>query len=218
MSSSKGGDSHHTESACGSLFYGRSKSSDGGCAFSQYSKSYVLFSATNAASTAIDFSRKNVDNGVVDNPPSRGPWRSPVLLASPLEGSHRIEGQHCSPSLELPSSKTHYKHCMDDVPRNAFVHSHIQCSSAPGHVCIHSIHPRCTTVDHLRVKDNHFASSPPLDVSFISITKMKDVGGGGEHPRLEDTVQVHNLVLPKFECSIGPGILCPGHSYEPVCL
>ena len=72
LSSSKDGESHRTESACGSLLSGRSKSRNGGCALSEYSKPYVLFSATDAASAAIDFSRKSMDDGVVDSPPSRG--------------------------------------------------------------------------------------------------------------------------------------------------
>ena len=92
LSSSKGGDSHRIESARQSLFSGQSKFGKGGCTLSQYPKPYVLFSAINVASAAIDFSRKNVDDGIVDSPPSRGPWRSPVLSALPLEGSHCIQG------------------------------------------------------------------------------------------------------------------------------
>ena len=53
-----------------SLLSGRSKSIDQGVASSQYSKPYVLFSATNAPSTAIDFSKGKVDDGIVDSPPS----------------------------------------------------------------------------------------------------------------------------------------------------
>ena len=43
-----------------------------------------MFLATDAASAAIDFSKTDVNDGVVDSPPSRGPWRSPVLSAFPL--------------------------------------------------------------------------------------------------------------------------------------
>ena len=32
-----------------------------------------MFSATDAASAAIDFSKTDVNDGVVDSPPSRGP-------------------------------------------------------------------------------------------------------------------------------------------------
>ena len=218
LSSSKGGESDRTESAHGSLLSGQSKSCNGGCALSEYSKPYVLFSATDAASAAIDFSRKNVDDGVVDNPPSRGAWRSPILSASPLEGSHRIEGWHCSPSPGLPSSRTPrrqlYKRCMDDVSRNASMHSHVQCSSAPSCVCVHAIHPGYATVDHLRVEDNLFAASRTTVVSLRSISEMKGVGGEREHPRLEDTVQVRSSVAPELECALEAGIPCPGHLHE----
>ena len=50
---------------------------------SQYSKLYVLVSATNATSNAIDFSKGNVNNGVVDSPFGR----KPIISASPLQSS-----------------------------------------------------------------------------------------------------------------------------------
>ena len=152
----------------------------------------MLFSVNVAASAIIDFSRKNMNNGVVESPPSRGPWRSPILLASPLEDSHCIGGRHHSPSPRPPSSRTPhrqlYKRCMDDVLGNAFVHSHVQCSSAPGRIFVHAIHPRCTMMDHLRVKDNLFATLPVAIISLRSIIEIKDVGGGGDRPCIEDIV------------------------------
>ena len=78
------GETRGTESIHGSLFSGRSKSTRAGCGQSQYSKPYVLFSATDAASAAIDFSKSNVDDGVVDSPPSQGLRRSPIVSPSPL--------------------------------------------------------------------------------------------------------------------------------------
>ena len=153
LSSSKGGDSHCIEFAHGSLLFSRSKSRKGGCALFEYSKPYVLFSTTNAASAAIDFSRKNVDDVVVDSPPSQGLWWSPVLSTSPLEGCHCIEGRHRSPSLGPPSSRMPhrqlYKRCMDNILRNASVHLHIHCSSILVCIYIHAVHLGCTTVDHL---------------------------------------------------------------------
>ena len=106
---------------------------------------------------------------------------------------------------------------MDNVPGNASMHSHVQCSSAPGRICVHAIHPGCATVDHLRVEDNLFAASRVAVVSLRSISKMKDVGGEGEHPRLEDIVQIHSSVPLELECAMGAGILCPGHLHELLC-
>jgi hypothetical protein len=45
-----------------------------------------MYSATNAASTTVDFAKDNVEDGVVNNPPSRGAGRSPVCSPSPLRG------------------------------------------------------------------------------------------------------------------------------------
>ena len=98
LSPSKDGETQCTEFAHASLLSSQLKSGHGGCALPQYSKLYVSFLATDVASPAIDFSKKNVDDGVVDSPPSREPWRLLVLLASPLQGSPRIGHWHCSPS------------------------------------------------------------------------------------------------------------------------
>ena len=103
---------------------------------------------------------------------------------------------------------------MDNVSGNASVHSHVQCSSAPGCVCVHAIHQGCATVNHLRVEDNLFAASHATVVSLCLISKMKGVGGERQHPRLEDTVQVHSSVAPELECALEARILCPSHSHE----
>ena len=107
---------------------------------------------------------------------------------------------------------------MDDVPGNASMHSHIQCSSALGRICVHAIYPRSTTMDHLQVEDNHFAALGAANVLLRSIIEMKDVEGGGEHPHLKDNIQVRSSIPPETQCDVGPMILCPNHSHELVCL
>ena len=87
-----------------------------------------MFSATDVASAAIDFSKKDVNDGVVDSPPSRGPWRSPVLSASPLQGSLCVGRRHRSPSRSphrSPSRTPHrqlYKRCTGEGPLHASRH------------------------------------------------------------------------------------------------
>ena len=87
-----------------------------------------MFSATDAASVAIDFSKKDVNDGVVDSPPSRGPWRSPVLSASPLQGSPCVGCRHHSPSRSphcSPLRTLHrqlYKRYTGKGPLHASVH------------------------------------------------------------------------------------------------
>ena len=72
-------------SGSGASYSGASESAGGSCGPSRYSRPYVLCSATDAASAAIDFSKGSVDDGVVDSPPSRGPVRTPICSPSPLK-------------------------------------------------------------------------------------------------------------------------------------
>ena len=61
-----------------------SRSMQGDCVPSEFSKPYLMYSATDVASTALDFSKGNVEDGVVDSPPNRSVGRTPVYLPSPL--------------------------------------------------------------------------------------------------------------------------------------
>lgn len=69
-------------------------------------------SAIDAASAAIDYSKGDVEDGVVDSPPSRGPGRTPICSPSPLKRASSNHGRSFSPpprtdagtsrKLELP--------------------------------------------------------------------------------------------------------------------
>lgn len=63
-----------------------SGSIQGDCVPSQFSKPYLMHSATDAASAIVDFSKGNIEDGVVNSPPSRGAVRTPVCSPSPLRG------------------------------------------------------------------------------------------------------------------------------------
>ena len=84
----------------GTLLSGRSKSTQVGYGPCQYSNRYVLFFACDATSAAIDFSKGNIDDGVVDSPPYQGPCRLPMVSPSPLQGSL------CKPCLDYFASPT----------------------------------------------------------------------------------------------------------------
>jgi hypothetical protein len=56
----------------------------GNCVPSQFSKPYLLYSAIDVASAALDFSKGNVEDGVVDSPPSHTAGRTPICSPSPL--------------------------------------------------------------------------------------------------------------------------------------
>jgi hypothetical protein len=61
-----------------------SRSMQGNCVLSQFSKLYLMYSATDAVSAALDFSKGNVEDGVVDSPASRTAGRTPICSPSPL--------------------------------------------------------------------------------------------------------------------------------------
>jgi hypothetical protein len=63
-----------------------SGSIEGHCLPSQFSKPYLMYSATDTTSAAIDFAKGNVEDGVVNSPPSRDAARLPVCSPSPLQG------------------------------------------------------------------------------------------------------------------------------------
>jgi hypothetical protein len=56
------------------------------CLPSQFSKPYLMYSATDAASAAVDFAKDSLEDGVVNSPPSRDAARLPVCSPSPLRG------------------------------------------------------------------------------------------------------------------------------------
>jgi hypothetical protein len=49
-----------------------SRSIQGDCVPSQFSKPYLMYSTNDGASAAVDFAKGNVEDGVVNSPPSRG--------------------------------------------------------------------------------------------------------------------------------------------------
>ena len=63
-----------------------SGSIQGDCVPSQFSKPYLVYSAIDATCATIDFAKGNIEDGVVNSPPSRGAGRLPVCSPSPLRG------------------------------------------------------------------------------------------------------------------------------------
>jgi hypothetical protein len=84
-------------------FSGRSESEGGSCDTAPYSKPYLLQSAADAASAAIDYSKGDVEDGVVDSPPSRGPGITPICSPSPLKRAVSSRGYCFSPKPRTDS-------------------------------------------------------------------------------------------------------------------
>ena len=135
----------------------RSKSTRDGCGQSQYSKPYVLFSATDAASAAIDFSKNNVDDGVVDSPPSPGLRRSSIVSPSPLRGSLcRPRSNRSSSPTPRSSNTPHrqlYKHSANEAPLDAAVPVHVGYATTAVPVQVDSMDCTFSVLDYPRLED-----------------------------------------------------------------
>ena len=68
------------------------------CFPSQFSKPYLMYSTTEAASAAIDFAKGNVEDGVVNSPPSWDAARLLVYSPSPLQKHGSIPSRQRSHS------------------------------------------------------------------------------------------------------------------------
>jgi hypothetical protein len=85
---------------------------------SHFLKPYLMYSATNVASATLDFSKGNVEDGVVDSPPSRSVGRMPVYSPSPLRDCWPtpIRQRSCSPmhhNVRTPQMQLYCKASLD---------------------------------------------------------------------------------------------------------
>ena len=99
----------------------------GSCGTAPLSKPYMLCSAADAASAAIDYLKGNIEDRIVDSPPSRGPVKTPICSPSPLKRAslswgcsflspHRTEAA-TSRRLDLPELEVgNYPLGEDKVP------------------------------------------------------------------------------------------------------
>ena len=74
------------------LIFGKSALKGGSCGTAPLSKPYMLCSATDTTSAAIDYLKGNIKDGVVDSPSSRGLVKTPIcslLLLKRAESSQR---------------------------------------------------------------------------------------------------------------------------------
>jgi hypothetical protein len=97
-----------------------SRSMEGNCIPSQYSKPYLMYSTTNAASGSIDFAKDNVDDGVVNNLPSCSAGRTTVYSPSPLQGGQltpirQRSGSPTHQNVRTPQRQVYYKALLQDM-------------------------------------------------------------------------------------------------------
>ena len=78
----------------------RSGSIQGDCVPSQFLKPYLMYSTIDAMSAVVDFAKGNVEDGVMNSPPSHGVGRLPVCSPSPLWRYGWIPIGQCSCSMK----------------------------------------------------------------------------------------------------------------------
>ena len=198
------------------MLSGRSKSTRAGCGQAQYSKPYVLFSATDAASAAIDFSKSNVDDGVVDSPPSRGLRRSPIVSPSPLRGSlcrpHFDRSFSPTPRSSNTPHRQLYKQCVDEAPLDAAVHVQVGCATATVPVQIDSMNCTFSVCDYPRLEDNLWTVCMDDGRDLHIASEMKHNTSGGQHRRPEGKVHLRCSFPSKVGGIVSPGFCRPCHS------
>jgi hypothetical protein len=92
----------------------------GDCVSFQFSKLYLMYSATDVASAAVDFAKDNVKDGIVDSSLSRSIGRTLVCLPSPLHDcrSTPIWQRSRSPTHQnvcIPQRQLYYKASLYDT-------------------------------------------------------------------------------------------------------
>ena len=104
----------------------------GDCVPSQFSKPYLMYSATDVASAALDYSKRNVEEGVLDSPLSRSTGRMHVCSPSPLRDcrSTSIRQHSRSPmhhNIRTPQRQLYYKASLnkDDAKEKDHVHYNV---------------------------------------------------------------------------------------------
>ena len=71
----------------------KSTSEGGSYGTAPLSKPYMLCSAADAASAAIDYSKGNIEDGVIVSPPNSGPVKTPICSPSPLKQASSSQGR-----------------------------------------------------------------------------------------------------------------------------
>ena len=106
----------------------------------------------------INFSKSNVDDGVVDSPPSQGLRRSPIVSPSPLQGSLcRPRSNRFASPTPKSSNTPHrqlYKHCVDEARLHAPLPVQVGYASTALFFQVGNINPMSLALDYPRVEDN----------------------------------------------------------------
>jgi hypothetical protein len=138
------------------------------CLPSQFSKPYLMYSATDAASAAVDFAKGSLEDGVVNSPPSRDAARLPMCSPSPLRGYGSTPTQQRSYSpikgtLRTPQRQLYYKAalCNTDKVNGVSVGPHSKSCALHSHVSRRRSHGEKGGCP-VRTQSLSWQPSPPL--------------------------------------------------------
>ena len=175
-----------------------------------------MFSATDAASTAIDFSKSNVDDRVVDSPPSQGLRRSLIVSPSPLQGSlYRPRSNRSSSPNPRSSNTPHrqlYKQCANKAPLDAIVPIQVGCATAAVPVQVNSMDRTFPVRDYPRLEDNLWTVCVDDGREPHIASELKHGTSGGQHHRSEGKVHLRRSFPSKVGGIVSPGFCRPYHS------
>ena len=175
-----------------------------------------MFSTTDATSAAIDFSKSNVDDGVVDSPLSRGLRRSPIVSPSPLQGSlcrpHSDRSSSPTPRSSNTPHRQLYKHCADEAPLDVAVPVQVGCATAAVPFQVGSMNCTFLVLHYPRLEDNLWKVCVDDDRQPHIVSKMKHGTCGGQHRRPEGKVHLRRSFPSKVGGIVSLGFCRPCHS------
>ena len=171
-----------------------------------------MFSATDAASAAIDFSKSNVDDGVVDSPPSRGLRKSPIVSPSLFQESLcRPHSDRSSSPTPRSSNTPHpqlYKHCADEAPLDVVVPVQVGCATTVVPFQVGSMNRTFPVLHYPCLKDNLWTVCVDDGRQPHIISEMKHGTSDRQHGRPEGKIHLRR----SFPSKVG-GIVSPGYCH-----
>ena len=177
-----------------------------------------MFSATDAPSAAIDFSKSNINDRVVDSPHSRGLRRSPIVSPSPFEGSLcRPRSDRSSSPTPRSSNTPHrqlYKHCANEAPLDATVPVQVGCATVAVPFQVGSMNRTFPVLHYPCLEDNLWTVRVDDGHQPHIISEIKHGTSGGQYHRPEGKVHLRRSFPSKVGGIMSPGFCRPCHSEE----
>ena len=159
--------------------------------------------------------KSNVDDGVVDSPPSRRLRRSPIVSPSSLQGSLcRPCSDHSSSPTPRSSNTPHrqlYKHSADEAPLDAAVPVQVGCATAAVPIQVDRMNCTFLALYYPRLEDNLWTVCVDDGREPHIASEVKHGTHGGQHRQPEGKVHLRRSFPSKVGGIVSPGFCCPCH-------